>query len=44
MNIVLEATSVNKIKFITLYGEKLRYRQASIFRFSLQEKPEEEDE
>jgi len=44
MNIVLEATSVNKIKFITLYGEKLRYRQDSIFRFSLQEKPEEEDE
>jgi hypothetical protein len=43
MNIVLEATSANKIKFITLYGEKLLYRQASIFRFSLREQLEEDE-
>ncbi len=44
MNIVLKTASADKIKIMTLYGEKLRYRQASIFRFSLQEKLEEEDE
>jgi hypothetical protein len=43
MHIVLEAVSANKIKFITLYGEKMRYRQASIFNFSLTEKPEDDE-
>jgi hypothetical protein len=43
MNLVLEATSANKIKFITLYGEKLRYRKALIFNFSLREKPEDDE-
>jgi hypothetical protein len=38
INIVLETASTNKIKIITLYGEKMRYGQASIFRFSLREK------
>jgi hypothetical protein len=44
MNIVLESTSANKIKFITLYGEKMRYREASIFEFSLREKAENEED
>ena len=43
MNIVLETTSANKIKFITLYGEKMRYRFASIFRFSLRENVEDDE-
>jgi len=43
MHIVLEAASANKIKYITLYGEKMRYRQASIFNFSLSEKPEDDE-
>jgi hypothetical protein len=43
MQIVLEAASADKIKFITLYGEKMRYRQASIFNFSLREKAEDDE-
>ncbi len=43
MNIVLTTASVNKIKVITLYGEKMRYGQASIFRFSLREKAEDDE-
>ncbi len=43
MNLVLEAASANKIKFITLYGEKLRYRKAYIFSFSLREKLEDDE-
>jgi hypothetical protein len=43
MNIVLKTASANKITFIILYGEKLRHRRASIFRFSLQEKLEEDE-
>ena len=43
MQIILEAASADKIKFITLYGEKMRYRQASIFNFSLQEKVEDDE-
>jgi hypothetical protein len=43
MNIVLEAVSANKIKFVTLYGEKTRYGYASIFNFSLREKPEDDE-
>jgi hypothetical protein len=43
IQIVLEAASADKIKFITLYGEKMRYRQASIFNFSLTEKPEDDE-
>ncbi|MGP8049369.1 MAG: hypothetical protein ACLPYB_02040 [Desulfobaccales bacterium] len=43
MNIVLETASANKINFITLYGEKTRYGFASIFRFSLREKAEDDE-
>jgi hypothetical protein len=43
MNIVLETASANKIKLITLYGKKMRYGQASIFRFSLREKTEDDE-
>lgn len=43
MNIVLETAAANKIKFITLYGEKTRYGYASIFRFSLREKAEDDE-
>jgi len=43
MNIVLETASANKIKFITLYGEKTRYGYASIFNFSLREKAEDDE-
>jgi hypothetical protein len=42
MKIVLETASANKIKFITLYGEKMRYREASIFSFSLREQAEDD--
>jgi hypothetical protein len=43
MKIVLETASANKIKFITLYGEKMRYGHASIFNFSLREKAEDDE-
>ncbi len=43
MNIVFEAVSANKIKFITLSGEKTRYGFASIFNFSLREKVEDDE-
>jgi len=43
MNIVLKAASANKIKVITLYGEKMRYGHASIFDFSLREKAEDDE-
>ena len=43
MKIVLETASANKIKFITLYGEKTRYGNASIFDFSLREKAEDDE-
>ncbi len=43
MNIVLETASANKIKIITLYGEKTRYGYASIFDFSLREKAEDDE-
>ena len=43
MNIVIETASANKITFITLYGEKLRHRRASIFRLSLREKAEDDE-
>lgn len=43
MKIVLETASANKIKVITLYGEKTRYGYASIFDFSLREKVEDDE-
>ena len=43
MNIVLETALANKIKFITLYGEKTRYGHASIFNFSLRENAEDDE-
>jgi hypothetical protein len=43
MNIVLKTASANKIKLITLYGEKMRYGHASIFNFSLREKVEDDE-
>jgi hypothetical protein len=43
MKIVLETASANKIKIITLYGEKTRYGYASIFDFSLREKAEDDE-
>jgi hypothetical protein len=43
MKIVLETASANKIKFIILYGEKMRYRHASIFNFSLREQAEDDE-
>lgn len=43
MNIVFEAASANKIKVITLYGEKMRYGHASIFNFALREKAEDDE-
>ncbi|MFA5183519.1 MAG: hypothetical protein WC405_19585 [Syntrophales bacterium] len=43
MNVLLWAVSVNKMKFITFYGEKTRYGYASIFNFSLREKAEDDE-
>jgi hypothetical protein len=43
MNFVLAAAVANKIKFMTLYGEKMRYGKASIFNFWLEEEREEEE-
>jgi len=43
INIVLEIAAANKIKFITLYGEKTRYGYACIFNFSLREEAEDDE-
>lgn len=34
--LVLQNTVANKIKFMTLRGEKLRYGRGKIYRYSLQ--------
>jgi len=41
-DLVLQIASANKVKAITQYGDKLRYKQAPIFSFSLKEKIEED--
>ena len=43
-DLVLQIASANKVKAITLYGDKLRYKQAPIFSFSLKEKIEEDSD
>ena len=43
-DLVLQIAAANKVQAITLYGDKLRYKQAPIFSFSLKSKIEEGDE